>query len=323
MLADELPPQRTNQPLVFEERLRDRLVSLGLQEVITYSLTTEEHEKPLGLPPCEYVRLQNPVSSEREVMRHSVLASVLAIAAANLQHTNDVRLFEIGSVYLPRSDKKLPDEPRRLALVLCGVRQQEFWDDTPGAPPPLDFFDLKGILEALTADLHLANVTYRPVQVPALHPGRAAELVGNDRVLGPFGELHPKVAEAFQLGGRSVLAGEIDLEALRAALPPRHLYEAVPRFPAALRDVAVIIEESVPAERVAGEIRAAGGQLLRGLRLFDLYRGESIPAGHKSLAYALTYQADDRTLTDKEVNKAHEKIENRLKHVLKATIRGK
>jgi phenylalanyl-tRNA synthetase beta chain len=120
-----------------------------------------------------------------------------------------------------------------------------------------------------------------------------------------------------------VLVGEFDLEALRAALPARNLYAPVPRFPAALRDVAVVVEESVTAERVAGEIRAAGGQLLRDLRLFDLYRGDGIPAGHKSLAYALTYQADDRTLTDKEVEKAHEKIENRLKHMLKAQIRGK
>ncbi|HEY7308994.1 MAG TPA: phenylalanine--tRNA ligase subunit beta [Gemmataceae bacterium] len=323
LLADQLPPQRTNKPLVFEERLRDRLVSLGLQEVITYALTTEEHEKPLGLPPCEYVRLQNPISSEREVMRHSVLAGVLDAAARNLQHSNEVRLFEIGSVYLPQPDKKLPDEPRRLALVLCGVREQEFWGDASGTPQPMDFFDLKGILEALVADLHVEKMTYRSVQAAALHPGRAAEVLVGERVLGHFGELHPKVAEAFNLGGRAVLAAELDLEALREVLPARHLYQPVPHFPAALRDVAVIVPESVPAERVASEIRAAGGPLLRGVRLFDLYRGESIPTGTKSLAYALTYQAGDRTLTDKEVDKAHEKIEGRLKHVLKAQIRGK
>jgi phenylalanyl-tRNA synthetase beta chain len=324
LLADRLPPQRTNQALVFEERLRDRLVSLGLQEVITYALTTEEHEKPLGLPPGEYVRLQNPISSEREVMRHSLLAGVLDVAAANVQHANDVRLFEIGSVYLPRSGQKLPDEPRRLALVLSGVRQQEFWGDAPGTTPqPLDFFDVKGVVEALAADLHLANVSYRPVKIPALHPGRAAEVVVGERVLGHFGELHPKVAEAFKMGGRAVLAGELDLEALRGELPARHLYQPVPRFPPALRDLAVIVEESLPAERVTGEIRAAGGALLREVRLFDLYRGESIPAGHKSLAYALTYQADDRTLTENEVKKAHEKIMGRLKHVLKAQIRDK
>jgi phenylalanyl-tRNA synthetase beta chain len=159
--------------------------------------------------------------------------------------------------------------------------------------------------------------------VPALHPGRAAELVVGDRVIGYFGELHPKVAEAFKLGDQAVLAGEIDLEALRGVLPARHLYQPVPRFPAALRDVSVIVPESVPAERVGSEIRAAGGALLRGIRLFDLYRGDSIPAGTKSLTYALTYQADDRTLKDDEVKKAHDKIMGRLKHVLKAQIRDK
>jgi phenylalanyl-tRNA synthetase beta chain len=324
LLADQLPPQRTNEPLVFEERVRDRLVALGLQEVITYALTTEEHEKPLGLPGGEYIRLQNPISSEREVMRHSLLAGVLDVAAANLQHTNDVRLFEIGSVYLPRPDPRLPDEPRRLVLVLCGVRQQEFWGDTPGTPPqPLDFFDLKGILEALADDLHVAKVTFRPVIMRALHPGRAAELVAGERVFGHFGELHPKVAEALNLGGRAVLVGEVDVESLRGVLPARHLYQPVPRFPAALRDLAVIVEELLPAESVAGEIRAAGGALLRDVRLFDLYRGDSIPAGHKSLAYALTYQAEDRTLTENEVKKAHERIMGRLKHVLKAQIRDK
>jgi phenylalanyl-tRNA synthetase beta chain len=324
LLADHLPPQRTNQPLVFEERLRDRLVALGLQEVITYSLTTEQREKPLGLPPCEYVRLLNPISSEREVMRHSLLAGVLDVAAANLQHTNDARLFELGSVYLPRADQKLPDEPRRLAVVLCGVRQQEVWAEATDAPPqPLDFFDLKGILEAILTDLHVANGAYRSIKVSALHPGRGAELVVGERVIGSFGELHPKVAEAFNLGGRTVLIGEIDLEALRSALPARHLYQPVPRFPPALRDLAVLVEESMPAERVASEIRAAGGALLRDVRLFDLYRGENIPAGHKSLAYALTYQADDHTLTDNEVKKAHDKIMGRLKHVLKAQIRDK
>ncbi len=324
LLADQLPPQRTNQPLVFEERLRDRLVALGLQEVITYALTTEEHEKPLGTPVTEYVRLQNPISNEREVMRHHLLTGVLDAAAMNLQHSNDVRLFEIGSVYYPQPEKKLPDEPRHLAIVLCGVRQPEYWGDAPSTPPqPLDFFDLKGILESLLADLHVANVTCRPIQVPALHPGRAAELIVGERTIGSFGELHPKVAETFNLGSRAVLIGEFDLEALRAGLPVRHLYQPVPRFPPALRDLAVIVEESMPAERVAGEIRAAGGGLLRDVRLFDLYRGENIPAGHKSLAYALTYQADDRTLTDNEVKKAHDKIMGRLKHVLKAQIRDK
>jgi phenylalanyl-tRNA synthetase beta chain len=114
----------------------------------------------------------------------------------------------------------------------------------------------------------------------------------------------------------------MDLEMILAAVPARFAYTPVPRFPAALRDIAVIVGEEIPALRVGAEIRTAGGDLLRGLRLFDVYRGESIPAGTKSLAYALTYQAEDRTLTDKEVDRAHKKIEDRLKHVLRAQIRG-
>jgi phenylalanyl-tRNA synthetase beta chain len=282
LLADQLPEQHTNRPQVLEEQVRDLLVTLGLQEVITYALTEPAREAPLGLPEAAYVRLVNPITSERVVMRHSVLAGVLEIAAANLRHTEDIRLFEVGSVFLPRAGEKLPDEPRRLALVLIGRRQPESWSDAAGTPDaPLDFFDLKGVIESLAAGFHLPRVTYAPSGVSHLHPGKAAELLVDGKSIGHFGQMHPKVAEAYGLTNRTVLA-----------------------------------------ERIEAEIQAAGGNLLRGIRLFDLYRGDSIPAGTKSLAYALTYQADDRTLVDKEVDKAHKKIEDRLQHVLKAQIRG-
>ncbi len=325
LMADPLPAQHGNPDLEHEEQVRDLLVSLGLQEVITYALTTPERETPLQPPAADYVTLLNPISSERVAMRHTVLAGVLEIVAANLRHTDTVRVFEIGSVYLPRAGAKLPDEPRRLAVVLTGKRSQPSWQEPAnGAGGDLDFFDLKGVVEALAADLHLPDVTYRrAAAAPSLHPGRAAELVLAGRAVGSFGELHPKIAKAFDLGGRAVLAGEFDLEALLAAIPARYAYAPVPRFPAALRDVAVVVPEDVTAERIVGEIRTAGGGLLRDARLFDLYRGPSIPEGTKSLAFALTYQAEDRTLTDKEVDKAHKKIEDRLKHVLKAQIRGK
>jgi len=323
LLADQLPEQHGNPELELEERTRDILINAGLQEVITYSLTMPEKEAPLGLPAQEYVRLLNPISAERVVLRHSVLAGVLEVAAANLRHTGDVRLFEIGPVFLPRPNDKLPDEPRRLALVLTGRRWPEFWaEGTAGPAAPLDFLDLKGTIETLVGDLHLPEATYRPSQAPYLHPGRAAELVIKDKPVGSFGQLHPKVALAYDLGDRAILAAELDLEALLAAVPERFAYTPVPRFPAALRDIAVTVEEAMTAERIVAEIRTAGGELLRGVRIFDVYRGSSIPEGTKSLAFALTYQADDRTLTENEVNNAHKKIESRLKHVLKAQIRG-
>lgn len=323
LLADPLPDQTGNADLEREEQVRDRLAAAGLQEVITYSLTTPEREAPLQSG-AEYVRLMNPISSERAVMRRTVLAGVLEVAAANLRSTDAVKLFEIGPVYLPKTGEKLPDEPRRLAIVLAGKRNKLFWQEgSGGAGPVLDFFDLKGIVDGLAGDLHLPSVSYRPANWPALHPGQSAEFVVKDRPIGSFGVLHPKVAQSFDLGRRTVLAGEFDLEALLAAIPTRYAYESVPRFPAALRDIAVVVEESMTGERVTAEILAAGGGLLKRAELFDLYRGSSIPSGTKSLAYALTYQADDRTLTDKEVDKAHQKIEARLKHVLKAQIRGK
>jgi phenylalanyl-tRNA synthetase beta chain len=324
LLAEQLPEQRANRPLEFEERVRDILVNCGLQEVITYSLTEPECDSPVGMGEAMYVELLNPISSERRVMRHSVLGGVLEVAIANLRHTEDVRLFEIGSVYLGRERQKLPDEPRRVALLLTGRRQPEFWGEGAGAEvKPLDFFDAKGVVESLAGDLHLADVAYRPASAAYLHPGRSAELVVGGKSVGTFGQLHPRYADKLGLGARLVLAGEFDLDAMLAALPPRYAYAPVPRFPAALRDVAVIVDENVPAERVAAEIRAAGDDLLRDVRLFDLYRGENIPSGRKSLAYALTYQAEDRTLTDNEVDRAHRKIEDRLRHTLKAVIRGK
>jgi phenylalanyl-tRNA synthetase beta chain len=223
---------------------------------------------------------------------------------------------------LPCAGEKLPDEPVRLAVALTGKREQEFWRESDKRTP-LDFFDLKGIIEALAADLHLPAVTYRQASIAYLHPRKAAELQMDGQPAGTFGELHPNVGAAFGLDGRTVLAGELDLQAILARVPARFAYRPVPRFPAALRDIALVVDEDTTAERIEAEIRAAGGELLRDVRLFDLYRGESIAQGKKSLAYALTYQADDRTLVDKEVDKAHKKIEARLTHVLKAQVRGK
>jgi phenylalanyl-tRNA synthetase beta chain len=263
-------------------------------------------------------------------MRRTILAGVLEVAAANLKHAREVRLFEIGSVYLPSPGHNLPAEPRRLGIVLSGRRGQEFWGATEKSEETIDFFDLKGVLESLLSDLHVTGATYRPAQPPYLHPGKAAEVVVGEVVLGTFGELHPKVAETLkktadlkELEGRAVLVAELDLVALGSVLPPRHPYTPVPRFEAVLQDVAVIIEEAIPAAQVEAEIRAAGGELLRSVRLFDVYRGQGIPEGSKSLAYALTYQVDDRTLNDKEVAQAHKKIESRLRHVLGAQIRGR
>jgi phenylalanyl-tRNA synthetase beta chain len=358
LLPIELPEPKGNRSLELEDRVRDLLTDIGLQETIAYSLSSEETEGKLlpspsntGLPsppnagspsppnplsqgergsakgePGEgAVVLLNPISPERSIMRRLLLPGLLAVAQKNLEATESVAMYELGFVYIPRVGEKLPDEPRRLALVLTGRRSHGAWDDSQEVKPmQYDFFDLKGVIESIGGDLHLSGVAFRTASTtPWLHPGRSAELSVNGKLVGVFGELHPKVAMNFGFGERAVQVAELDLEKILTAIPDRYAYRPFSTFPPAKRDVAVIVPADTPAEKVLAEIRVAGGDLLTAAELFDLYTGEGIPSGTKSLAFALTYQASDRTLSDKEIIKAHEKVEGRLRHVLKAQIRGK
>jgi phenylalanyl-tRNA synthetase beta chain len=333
LLPLELPEPRGNRALELEDKVRDLLADQGLQEAITYSLSSTEAEAKLQPGPvsdasktrADHVALLNPISPERSVLRRTLLPGLLAVVAENLKTTDTVAMYELGFIYLPKAGEKLPDEPRRLAVVLSGRRAAGAWDDPQGVKPAqYDFYDIKGVVESLAADLHLPAVGFRLASgVAWLHPGRAAELTVNGNAVGALGELHPKVAANFGLAERAVQVAELDLEALLAAVPDRYGYRPFSLYQSAKRDVAVIVPADTPAERVLAEIRAGGGELLVAAELFDLYTGEGIPAGTKSLAFAITYQSPDRTLSDKEIAKAHEKVEGRLRHVLKAQIRGK
>ena len=329
LLPLELPPPQVQQDWEGEEKVRDLLVSYGLQEVITYSLSSQEaearlHPKPNHAPAIDYVRLLNPISPERSILRRSLLPGLLAVVRHNQEHCESLAIFEIGLVYIPQPGSDLPYEQRRVALALCGRRYTPAWDDPPHSPTPqYDFFDLKGILDALATDLHLPDVRYQPIEsVSWLHPRRCAQLVVGNSHIGAGGQIHPRVADQWQVP-RTLLLAELDLEAILANIPERFAYRPIPPFPAAKRDIAVVVPAELPAEQVWREIRTAGGPLLVQIELFDLYTGPGLPPGTKSLAFALTYQAPDRTLSDKEIAKAHEKIEGRLRHVLGAKIRGK
>jgi phenylalanyl-tRNA synthetase beta chain len=147
-------------------------------------------------------------------------------------------------------------------------------------------------------------------------------LVGAESV-GVFGELHPKTVQTLEFGERALLVADLDLDRILKAVPFRYPYAPIPVYQAALRDIAVVVEESISSEQIVAELRAGGGEMLTEVRLFDLYHGDQVPAGCKSLAYALTYQATDKTLTEKEIEKVHKKVEDRVRQVLKAKIRGK
>ncbi len=323
-LAEQLPPVLIDPELDFERKLKDSLVNLGLQETISYSLTSPEAEAAfLDANKTEYVALQNPISSERNVMRQSLISSIITLVQSNLKHTETVKLFEVGKVYQKVEGQKLPLEPYKLALAIGGPKSSAYWAEGTTNRGTLDFFDLKGIVEGMITGVHLEKTSFANANHPALHPGKTAALFIGDKVAGVFGALHPKLAANLGLEKHEIIAGEFDLQALSLGLPQRYLSKAVSRFPAALRDIAVVVDQSISGQTVANEILAAGGNLLKLFSLFDIYEGDRVPVGTKSLAFALTYQADDRTLTDKEVDKLHKKIEDRLKHILKGQIRGK
>lgn len=321
LLPHELPSQRRNRSLEWEERVRDILVGCGLTEVINYALTGSHSVArlyPAGTPPHEpHIELENPISVERTQMRKTLANGLLENVASNQRHHERVALFEIGRVYLP-TDDELPEEPRRLGLTLAGRRRKLSWAE-PQAP--VDFFDIKGIIETLLDRLHVENAIFAPTSAPMLHPGRAAEVRVDAQPVGVLGEVHPQVSENFELKGRVYLA-ELDLERLIEQADEVRAYRPIPRFPGVRQDLAVVVDEGVPAKQVEQVIRRSSSELLKDVTLFDVYRGQQVPEGQKSLAYSLFYQAEDRTLTDEEAQTIHERIQQALERELDARVRG-
>jgi len=332
IVRDELPAQRANVPLEREERARDVLAKAGLREIVTYRLTTPEQEArvtPEGQPSswrqAPYITLANPISTDKVALRHTLLAGMLDVAASNARHTERQRLFEIGHVYYPVEGQELPDEPTHVGLLMTGPRDLPDWqgDARQGS---IDFFDLKGVIEALIKDMRIDGaVSYRPTEHSSFHPGRAAELVIDKRVVGVLGEVHPLVRQAFGLGldlEKPVLAAELDLDALVANVPMLRNIEPVPTQPAVYQDIALVVDRSVSAADLEAAIREAGGDLLEDVRLFDVYEGESIPAGKKSLAYSLTFRSPDKTLTSEQANRQRDRIVQALQQAFNAEIRS-
>ncbi len=323
-IRDELPPQLSDRLMEVEEQLRDLLINAGLQEIVTHRMTTPEREARHLIPgesldQRRYVRLANPISSDRDVLRQSQLASLLDVMERNARLRQRIALFEIGKVFLA-CGSDLPDEPSRLTIGITGPRELPHWNGA--VDEPVDFYDLKGVLESVFTGLHLAEVRYEPDTHPSLHPGKTARILVGGEVVGVMGELHPLVRERYELPPTPVIVADIDLEALLKRMESRYPVTPVPAFPPAIEDLAVIVDESIPGGRVAEVIYAAGGEMVTDVELFDVYRGEQIGAGKKSLAYRVTYQAPDRTLTDKELQQIRQRIIRRLDHDLNAHLRS-
>lgn len=328
ILSDPLPPQRGNPKLEQEERIKDLLVRAGLQELITFRLTSATNEarlipknNPVGPDARPYVTVTNPNSADYAVMRHSLLSSVMDVAAKNSRYQERLAIFEIGPVFIEDEEAVLPTENTRLSLAMSGKRNQLSWQQqTMGQ---YDFYDLKGVLETLFAELHV-SVTYEAMNHPSYRPGRTARVLINGCQIGVMGELHPLVVEQLDMRTereQPVLAADIDLDALFPEIPTLYPYIPISPYPPVEEDLAVVVDKDVTTTAVEEVISKAGGYLLKDIRLFDLYEGEQIGKGKKSLAYHLTFQAPDKTLNDKVVTKQRKKIIGALKHRLNANIR--
>jgi phenylalanyl-tRNA synthetase beta chain len=325
LISDAMPEQRRNRKLEVEERVRDLLVALGLSENISYRFTTPEAEAMLtpngaesSLPKAQYVTLANPIASDKTVLRHTLLVNMLTNAANNGRYTNRQQVFEIGSVYL-KHGAGLPDEPSRLAILLTGERDEADW--TGGSRGNVDFFDMKGVIEGLVGGLQIADFGVTRSEHTSFHPGRSAALYVKGKYVGDFGELHPQVAALVDNVNSPIIIAELDLDALIAAAPDLYGVNSLPIAPPVLEDIALVVPVSMDAGKVEAAIRLSGGKMLGDVRLFDVYEGGSIEAGHKSLAYALTYQSDE-TMSEKEIKKLRGKIISYVEKQLGAKLRS-
>ena len=317
-LSGAVPQWRPQLGRVLQEQVRDILVACGLQETMSYTLTSREHLERVAALRDEVTPLKvaNPMSAAQEYLRTTLRASILGTLAADRRHTQeDIRIFELGRVYLPRHND-LPQERQSLIALFSGPREVASWLTDQG------FHDAKGVLEALLEELGVA-ATFQPLPDDStLHPGRTAAVRTQEgHTVGTIGEVHPQVLDAFDLADSAVGLFELDLEALLQALPgsPRR-YHAIPRFPGALRDLAIVVDAATAAGRVLELVQRH--RLVAKAILFDVYQGEGIPEGKKSLAISVLFQAPDRTLTSEEIAKALEQILRSLEREVGAALRG-
>ncbi len=330
--VDKLPAtiqrNRTGLPgrLTHEQRLRRRaedvLVGRGLHEVVGWSFTDPALPDRLLAEPGDKLRslvaLQNPMSADQSVLRPTIFGSLLDIARYNRSrgHQN-LALFESGAVYAV-GDGPLADEHHALGALVTGATHAATWADS--APAQAGFFTARALVEAV---LRVLGVDWRaePVERPYLHPGKAAAIVAGERTLGVFGEIHPSVAATWDFDAPvAVLA--INLGAAIAAAPGVAHYADMTTFPELRQDLAVTVADDVPADRVLAVAREAGGELVAGARVFDVYRGEQVGEGRVSLALHLEFRAFDRTLTDEDVAPARERIVAALREQLGGELRG-
>ena len=294
-----------------EDKIKNILTACGMYEIITYSFTNPNLFDKLCIPADSMLRnvvkISNPLGEENSIMRTTGLSSMMETLARNANFkASDAKLFELAKIYLPVEGELLPDEQQEIVLGMFGG---------------CDFYDLKGITEALLDGMNVSKYRFVPLtDDPTFHPGRAAALMIGNKQAGVLGQIHPQVCDNYDISGE-VYAAQISFEALLEAAADEKQYKPLPKYPAVVRDLAILADENVLAADVEEIIKKKSKNLFAGLVLFDVYQGKQVPEGKKSMAYSLTLQSDEKTLTDEDTSKTVQDILDALKDKLGAELR--
>ncbi len=315
LLRGEVIENRETKDVKTQNLVKNVLIACGYYEAITYSFINPANLSRLRLAEddkmSKAIPVQNPFSEEQAVMRTSLLPGLLKVVQHNLSFRElNQMFFELGSVFeadsLPLD--KLPNEKMKLALIATGDFPDPNWISSHRE---VDFFTLKGTLQTLFSRLQVPGVEFIPAMLPFTHPTRGAQIKIKGEEIGFLGQLHPDIATEWEIN-QAVTLCEIDFSTINNHTELVPWTAPLDRYPAVIRDIAVVITRDIPSIVVEEKIKEAGGDLVKDVKLFDLYEGEQIPEGKRSLAYSITFRSEERTLTDSEVNKAHGKIEKTL-----------
>lgn len=295
-----------------DDMVLNTMLASGLSQSISYAFISPKAFDKINLPEDSELRntvkIKNPLGEDYSVMRTTTIPSIMESLGRNYARNNEVaRLFEIGRVYIPLKDDSLLPEERNIL--------------TAGMYGECDYFDLKGVVENLLEVLGVEKYTFaRESDNPVFHPGKTAALMIKNEKLGVLGEVHPDVSDKFGLDIPAYVA-ELNLDKLYACANMDKKYKPLPKYPAVTRDIALLVDDSILVQEIQDIIIKQGGSMVEAVKLFDIYKGEQIPEGKKSIAYAIVYRGENKTLTDDEVNKVHSKILKTLEFKLGAQLR--
>ncbi|MBF8984177.1 phenylalanine--tRNA ligase subunit beta [Lutibacter sp. B2] len=298
---------------ILEDQAKFILNAAGMNEIQTYSFVSPKSLDLLCFKEDSLMRntikLLNPLGEENSIMRTTIMGNVLEVLARNYnRNVERAKAFELGNTFIAQEDEKsLPLEKKAVTLGMYGKE--------------VDFFEIKGIVEKLFEGLGIEDVAYIPEKNhPTFHPGRCANIIYKDHLLGVFGEVHPDVAENYGMNTRIYL-GEIDFELILQLAKTDKFYKQLPKYPAMTRDFALVVKDDIYVKQIEDIVKENGGKILESIKLFDVYKGKQVEEGYKSVAYSLVYRSKDRTLTDEEVTKVHGKIIEELEGKLDGTLR--